>query len=80
MLSLIERAKIELACRKDAGKEKLRAEIESKLRDAGLNLGDLFEIEDRSIRGSDNTKATVAPKYQNLSSGETWSGVPVQHP
>ena len=42
ILSLIERAKTELARRKEAGKEQLRAEIEAKLKSAGLDLGDLF--------------------------------------
>jgi DNA-binding protein H-NS len=74
ILSLIEYAKIELARRKDVGKEKLRAEIESKLRDAGLDLRDLFEIEGKSARGAGNEKATVAPKFRDPTSGEMWSG------
>jgi DNA-binding protein H-NS len=76
VLSLIERAKIELARRKDVGKEQLRAEIEAKLKDAGLDLGDLFTLEGkRGVRKlNPNDGAGVAPKYRNHASGETWSG------
>jgi len=79
VLSLIERAKFELARRKEADKEKLRAEIEAKLKNAGLDLGDLFESERKSTRGDgkskdNNGQSAVAPKYKNHVSGETWSG------
>ena len=79
VLSLIERAKFELARRKEADKEKLRAEIEAKLKNAGLDLGDLFETERKSTRGAGKSKdndgqSAVAPKYKNHVSGETWSG------
>jgi DNA-binding protein H-NS len=78
VLSLIERAKIELARRKEADKEKLRAEIEAKLKNAGLDLGDLFKSERKSASGGkskDNDgQSSVAPKYKNHVSGETWSG------
>jgi DNA-binding protein H-NS len=79
MLSLIERAKAELLRRKEVGKERLRAEIEEKLKSAGLDLGDLFESERRSTRGAGKSKETdglkaVAPKYKNHVTGETWSG------
>jgi DNA-binding protein H-NS len=79
ILSLIERAKTELVHRKEAGKELLRAEIEAKLKNAGLNLGDLFESERKTTRGADKAKdnngqSIVAAKYKNHLSGETWSG------
>lgn len=78
VLSLIERAKFELARRKEEGKEKLRAEIEAKLKNAGLDLGDLFESERKSTRGGkskdNDSQSAVAPKYKNHVSGETWSG------
>ena len=51
ILSLIERAKTELDRRKEDKKEQLRAEIEAKLKSAGLDLGDLFESERKSTRG-----------------------------
>lgn len=79
VLSLIERAKIELARRKEAGKERLRAEIEAKLAKAGLDIGDLFESERKSTRGGGKSKESdgqsgVAAKYKNHATGETWSG------
>lgn len=79
ILSLIERAKAELVHRNEAGKDLLRAEIEEKLKNAGLNLGDLFESERKSARGADkfkdnNGQSSVAAKYKNHMSGETWSG------
>jgi DNA-binding protein H-NS len=79
ILSLIERAKTELDRRKEANKERLRAEIEAKLKSAGLDLGDLFESERRSTRGAGKSKENdgqsgVAPKYKNHVTGETWSG------
>lgn len=79
LLSLIERAKIELARRKEAGKERLRAEIEAKLKNAGLDIGDLFESERKSTRGGVKSKESdvqsgVAAKYKNQATGETWSG------
>jgi DNA-binding protein H-NS len=77
ILSLIERAKIELDRRQDAGKELLRSEIEAKLKDAGLDLGDLFKFESkrigRKLKENDGNGA-VAPKYRKSVSGETWSG------
>jgi DNA-binding protein H-NS len=79
ILSLIERAKAELDRRKEHKKEQLRAEIEAKLKSAGLDLGDLFENERKSMRGAgkskedDGQKAVVA-KYKNHVTGETWSG------
>jgi DNA-binding protein H-NS len=79
ILSLIERAKTELACRKEAGKERLRAEIEAKLANAGLDIGDLFESERKITRGGSKSKESdspsgVAAKYKNHATGETWSG------
>lgn len=79
ILSLIERAKAELDRRKEEKKEQLRAEIEAKLKNAGLDLGDIFESERKSTRGAgkskedDDHKAVVA-KYKNHVTGETWSG------
>ncbi len=79
ILSLIERAKAELDRRKEDQKEKLRSEIEAKLKSAGLDLGDLFESERKRSRGAgkakeDDGQNAVAPKYRNHVTGETWSG------
>jgi DNA-binding protein H-NS len=79
ILSLIERARTEIARRKEAGKDLLRAEIEAKLKNAGLDLGDLFASERKTARAADkskesNSQSGVAPKYKNHMSGETWSG------
>lgn len=71
--SLIERAKTELVHRREAGKVKLRAEIEAKLKEAGLALGELFESEGEGARVSDG-QSNVAAKYKDHVSGETWSG------
>jgi DNA-binding protein H-NS len=79
VLSLLERANTELLRRKEVGKERLRAEIEEKLKSAGLDLADLFESERRITRGASKSKENdglkaVAPKYKNHVTGETWSG------
>ncbi len=79
ILSLIERAKAELFRRKESGKEQLRAEIEAKLKGAGLELGDLFVSERKKTSRSDvskerNGQRSVAPKFKNPVSGEMWSG------
>jgi DNA-binding protein H-NS len=75
ILSLIERAKNELSRRKEAGKEELCAEIEAKLKAAGLDLGDLFESTRGAGKSKDtDSKNTVAPKFRNHATQETWSG------
>jgi DNA-binding protein H-NS len=79
ILSLIERANAEVVRRKEASKEQLRAEIEEKLKSAGLDLDDLFVSERKITRGSDKSKekdvqSSVVPKFKNHVSGETWSG------
>jgi DNA-binding protein H-NS len=75
--SLIERAHAEISRRKEAGKEKLKAEIADKLRNAGLDFEDLFPDSAKKGRGkikSEGEKREVAPKFKNPVSGETWSG------
>lgn len=77
ILSLIHRAQEELTRRKESQKETLRAEIEQKLKTAGLDLADIFP-KAGSRRESDSaptaTRASSAPKFKNHVSGETWSG------
>jgi DNA-binding protein H-NS len=77
--ALIERAEQEIERRKKAGRESLRLEIEAKLVDAGLDLGDLFPEATKTIRKAGNSKSgesgKVAPsKYKDHVSGDTWSG------
>ena len=53
--------------------------MRTKLKSAGLDLGDLFESERKSTRGAgkskeDDGQKAVAPKYKNHVTGETWSG------
>ncbi len=78
ILSLIHRAKEELARRKESHRENLRADIEQKLKNAGLELNDLFpEIEGKPAkekRPAERAPRIVAAKYRNAASGDTWSG------
>jgi DNA-binding protein H-NS len=79
ILSLIHRANEEIARRKDAHRESLRADIEKKLQGAGLGLADVFpELEGRTQRASkaaDRTAGKAVPaKFKSQVSGETWSG------
>ncbi len=77
--ALIGRAEHELQRRKLASKDKLKEEIEEKLRNAGLELGDLFPEaggKGRKPRASSD-KAEVRPvkaKYRDPVSQEEWSG------
>lgn len=75
--SLIHRATEELARRRRAYKETLRADIEQKLKNAGLDLADLFpELEGSAAeaKAEDRAPRVIAPKYKNHVSGDTWSG------
>ncbi|MGJ0506856.1 MAG: H-NS family nucleoid-associated regulatory protein [Methylocystis sp.] len=80
IMSLIHRANEELARRKDAQRETLRADIEQKLRTAGLDLADLFpELDGKSSspvasKTAERAPRATAPKYRNHVSGDTWSG------
>jgi DNA-binding protein H-NS len=76
--ALIGRAEHELQRRKLVSKEKLKEEIEEKLRNAGLDLGDLFPEaggKARKARGSETGEASpVKAKYRDPVSQEAWSG------
>jgi DNA-binding protein H-NS len=81
IVSLIHRANEELVCRKEMHKETLKADIEQKLRKAGLDLADLFpELGDRDDAAGPDGKASaratrpVPAKYKNHASGDSWSG------
>lgn len=76
VLSLIHRAQKELDGRQKRHKQKIKEEIEQKLRSVGLDIVDLFPEVDskpsRQAREADRTP--IAAKYKNHVSGETWSG------
>ena len=75
--SLIERAHVEIDRRKEAGLEFLKAEIAEKLRNAGLDFGDLFPDAAKKVRTkarADGEKREVAAKFKNPVTGDTWSG------
>lgn len=78
IIALIERAQIELARRKHAGKEKVKAEIAEKLKEAGLEFSDLFpelSAKPKGARKSPSSDSGAAPiKYKDHASGDAWSG------
>ncbi len=78
ILSLIHRANEELSRRREAHRENLRADIEQKLKNAGLDLADLFpEMDGKPVKEkkpAERAAKTVAAKYRNAASGDTWSG------
>jgi DNA-binding protein H-NS len=76
ILTLIHRAQRELEHRQKQQKERLKEEIEQKLRSVGLGIEDLFpEVEGKASRpAKDADRAPVVAKYRNHVSGETWSG------
>lgn len=78
ILSMIERAHREIARRKDAGKENLRAEIEAKLAKAGLDLGDLFPDTTKKGRKAGKVRLMMAKKPQSLSIKTTSPETPGQ--
>jgi DNA-binding protein H-NS len=75
--SLIERAQIELAVRKHAGKEKVKAEIAERLQAAGLDFAELFpELGGKKSRKKSKAAggSEVPAKFKDHVSGDTWSG------
>jgi DNA-binding protein H-NS len=78
LLALIKRVEEELERRKKASKDKLKEEIAEKLRNAGLDIGDLFpEVgsKGRKPRGSETGEGRpVKIKYRDPVSQEAWSG------
>ena len=77
LLSLIKRAEQELERRKSTSKDKLKQEIEERLRSAGLDIGELFPEatakRKRKIAEPGEGKPVQA-KYRDPVSQETWSG------
>ncbi|KAF2989199.1 H-NS histone family protein [Methylocystis sp. MJC1] len=76
LLSLIHRAEQEVARRKEATKERLRAKIEEELKNAGLDLSDIFpEFEaDGQAAGAPVAAPKSRAKFRNHASGDAWSG------
>ncbi len=77
--ALIGRAEHELQRRKLAIREKLKTEIEEKLRSSGFELDDLFpDAVGRGRKARSAPEAVDAPqvkaKYRDPVSLETWSG------
>lgn len=77
--SLIKRAEDELEQRKAHARERLKEEIQEKLKATGLDLGDLFpEVSGKARKGNGaaegSEKPPVKPKYRDPVSLETWSG------
>jgi DNA-binding protein H-NS len=79
LLSLIKRAEDELENRKQASKEKLKEEIQERLRASGMDLSDLFPEAGAKKRKAktashDAEVRDVKPKYRDPVSQESWSG------
>ena len=73
LLSLIKRAEQELERRKSTSKDKLKQEIEDKLKSAGLELGELFPeaTGKRKSRATDPSEGKpVLAKYRDPVSQE----------
>jgi DNA-binding protein H-NS len=80
ILSLIERAKQEIVARQNAGRERLKEEIQAKLANSGLDISDLFpdaaaKGRRKSNKNADTSDSAPVPaKYRDPVSQETWSG------
>ncbi len=76
IVALVGRAEHELQRRRLASKEKLRFEIEEKLKASGLDLGDLFPEAGGKARKRNGAgeRRPVKPKYRDPVSQEEWSG------
>ncbi len=79
LLAFIKRAEAELEHRKNASREKLKEEIQEKLRASGMDLSDLFPETGAKKRrakaaSQDGEVKEVKPKYRDPVSQQTWSG------
>ena len=76
LTALIERAQEEIKHRKISAKDKLKQEIEEKLKHSGLDLSDLFPGAGKKIKKSKpEGESKPAPvKYRDPVSQGTWSG------
>ena len=73
---LIDRAIQEIQQRKVTAKDRMKQEIENKLRESGLDLADLFpEASNKPKKQKKNGESSPAPiKYRDPVSQGTWSG------
>ena len=76
LTALIERAHEEIKHRKVSAKDKLKQEIEEKLKHSGLDLADLFPgAGKKSKKSKQDGESKPAPvKYRDPVSEGTWSG------
>lgn len=76
LTALIERAQVEIKRRKVSAKDKLKQEIEEKLKHSGLDLSDLFPGTGKKAKKSKSeSESKPAPvKYRDPVSQGTWSG------
>ncbi len=76
LTALIERAQVEIKRRKVSAKDKLKQEIEEKLKHSGLDLSDLFPgAGKKSKKTKEQGENKTAPvKYRDPVSQGTWSG------
>ena len=76
LTALIERAQEEIKHRKISAKDKLKQEIEEKLKHSGLDLSDLFPGTGKKTKKSKSeSESKSAPvKYRDPVSQGTWSG------
>lgn len=74
--ALIERAREEISLRKVSARDRLKQEIEDKLKETGLDLADLFPGTGKKTRksGGDREGKAVSIKYRDPVSLGTWSG------
>lgn len=71
--ALIERAQQEIKHRQVTAKDKLKQEIENKLKESGLDLDDLFPVKTKKSK-KDNDRTPAPVKYRDPVSQGTWSG------
>ena len=76
LTALIERAQEEVKVRKVSAKDKLKQEIEEKLKLSGLDLSDLFpDTGKKTKKSKSESESKPAPvKYRDPVSQGTWSG------
>ncbi|MGI9230239.1 MAG: hypothetical protein ACR2HL_00710 [Methylocystis sp.] len=76
LTALIERAQVEIKHRKITAKDKLKQEIEEKLKHSGLDLADLFPGAGKKTKKSrqDGESKPAPVKYRDPVSQGTWSG------
>jgi DNA-binding protein H-NS len=76
LTALIDRAREEIAHRKVTARERLKQEIEEKLKETGLDLTDLFPVSGKKAKRTvkDGEAKSMTIKYRDPVSLGTWSG------